>query len=524
MTRVLVTMLSFLGALSQLTAQSATYRNPVIPGDHADPSLTRIGAEFWATSTSSAWAPVFPLLHSRDLVNWSLAGAVFEQAPLWSAGNYWAPEISQYKGRIFVYYTARRKGGPLCVAVATADRPMGPYTDHGPLVCEDLGSIDPVTAVDENGDRYLIWKRDGNSRKQPTPIQIQKLSDDGTQLIGERKELIRNDQPWEGQLVEGPFVLRRNGWFYLFYSAAGCCGIKCDYRVGAARARHLLGPYEKYSKNPILSGNEKWVCPGHGSLTVDAQGRDFFLYHAYEAKDSIFVGRQALLDRVEWTPDEWPVIDAGRGPSTSAQLPFRSRRPQDEPNLYEDNFQDKKLRPEWQWPWDQQPKVGFVSQGGAWLEISPGPSRASDRVGAVLAVEPKAGDYSVTVMLDTKTVQENDWAGLTAYGDEKNALGIALHQKTITIWRRRGGKDATTATAPCGESVIHLKLQVAGGDQYSFAYSGDGTHWTTLNEKLSGDYLPPWDLAARIAISAGGSSSIRARFASFRVKYLQKTR
>src|SRR3954471_1575023 len=151
MTRVLVTMLSFLGALSQLTAQSATYRNPVIPGDHADPSLIRIGAEFWATSTSSAWAPVFPLLHSRDLVNWSLAGAVFEQAPLWSAGNYWAPEISQYKGRIFVYYTARRKGGPLCVAVATADRPMGPYTDHGPLVCEDLGSIDPVTAVDENG-------------------------------------------------------------------------------------------------------------------------------------------------------------------------------------------------------------------------------------------------------------------------------------------------------------------------------------------------------------------------------------
>ena len=522
MARLFVAVLSLWASLSQGAAQSATYSNPVIPGDHPDPSLTRIGGEFWATSTSSAWAPVFPLLHSRDLVNWDLAGAVFDQAPQWSAGNYWAPEISYFKGRVYLYYTARRRGGPLCVAVATADRPAGPYTDHGPMICEDVGSIDPVTAVDEKGDRYLIWKRDGNSQKQPTPIQIQKLSEDGTTLVGAKTELIRNDEPWEGQLVEGPFVLHRNGWFYLFYSAAGCCGVKCDYRVGVARARHLLGPYEKYAKNPILSSNQRWVCPGHGSVTVDVQGREFFLYHAYDPKNSIFVGRQGLLDRVEWTPDEWPVIDGGEGPSIDAQLPFPSQPPAETASVFDDNFRGKKLRPEWQWPWDQPPTVSFGDGSGGCLELAPRGSRASDRVGAVLAIEPLTGDYHATVQLDPHGLRDDDWAGLTAYGDENNALGIALHQKSITVWRRRAAKDATTATTarPPG-SAVYLKMQVSGGDQYTFAYSGDGTHWTALNESLSGDYLPPWDLATRIAISAGGSSSTRARFASFRVQYAQ---
>src|SRR5690242_10200212 len=123
MARLFVAVLSLWASLSHLAAQPATYSNPVIPGDHPDPSVTRIGNEFWATSTSSAWAPVFPLLHSRDLVNWALAGAVFEHAPQWSAGNYWAPEISYFKGKVYVYYTARRRDGPLCVAAATAERP-----------------------------------------------------------------------------------------------------------------------------------------------------------------------------------------------------------------------------------------------------------------------------------------------------------------------------------------------------------------------------------------------------------------
>src|SRR5215216_4051595 len=193
-----------LGACS-LSAQAQPrpeYANPAIAGDYPDPSVIRVGRDYWATATTSEWAPEFPLLRSRDLVNWQVYGAVFHKRPSWSDGNYWAPEIAEYRGRYYVYYVGHKKGGSLCVAVASASRPQGPYTDHGPLVCQDAGSIDAMPVTDENGRRYLTWKEDGNSRKLPTPIWAQRLSTDGTKLAGEKRELIRNDAPWEAQLGE----------------------------------------------------------------------------------------------------------------------------------------------------------------------------------------------------------------------------------------------------------------------------------------------------------------------------------
>src|SRR5919205_1054500 len=91
-----------------------TFENPVLPGDYPDPSVIRVGNDYWATATTSQWAPIFPLLHSTDLVNWRLVSSVFQSPPPWSAGSYWASEIAEADGRFFVYYTARRKDGPLC--------------------------------------------------------------------------------------------------------------------------------------------------------------------------------------------------------------------------------------------------------------------------------------------------------------------------------------------------------------------------------------------------------------------------
>ena len=174
----------------------ASYANPVMAGDFPDPSVLRVGRDYWAAATSSEWGPQYPILHSRDLVNWEIAGPVFRRPPAWSVGNYWAPELSEDRGRFFVYYAARKRNGPLCVAVATARRPQGPYSDHGPLVCQEVGSIDAFPVTDETGQRYLLWKEDGNSVSKPTPIWAQRLSTDGTRLVGERRELVRNDQAW----------------------------------------------------------------------------------------------------------------------------------------------------------------------------------------------------------------------------------------------------------------------------------------------------------------------------------------
>ncbi len=175
--------------------QKALYKNPVIPGDFPDPSVIRVGEDYWAMTTTGTWAPHFPILHSRDLVNWRIVGYVFQQKPPWVKSDFWAPEIIHDRGRFLVYYTARRddgarKVGTLCVAVATAPAPAGPYNDHGPLVCQipelkNVGSIDAFFIRDEQNRPYLVWKADGNDAEpdQPTSIFAQRLSKTGPSLL-----------------------------------------------------------------------------------------------------------------------------------------------------------------------------------------------------------------------------------------------------------------------------------------------------------------------------------------------------
>src|SRR3569832_1516034 len=128
----LIVVWATLFAGSVMAQSRPMYSNPVMAGDYPDTSIIRVGQDYWATATTSHWALLFPILHSRDLVNWAVVGAAMQKRPDWSDGNYWAPEISQVRGRYFIYYTGHKKGGSLCVAVMTASHPRGPYTDHGP--------------------------------------------------------------------------------------------------------------------------------------------------------------------------------------------------------------------------------------------------------------------------------------------------------------------------------------------------------------------------------------------------------
>ncbi len=489
-----------------------TYRNPAMAGDFPDPSVIRVGRDYWAAATSSEWAPEFPILHSRDLVNWEIVGAVFEKRPAWSVGKYWAPEISEYRGRFYIYYAAQKKDGPLCVAVATASRPIGPYTDHGPLVCQEVGSIDGFPVTDEKGERYLLWKEDGNSVSKRTPIWAQRLSADGTRLVGERRELFHNDQAWEkhaslpyGDLVEGPAVVRHNGWFYIFYSGNFCCARECNYMMGVARSRSLMGPWEKNPGNPILRGNETWKCPGHGTIVTDASGRDFLLYHAYKADDFVYVGRQALLDRIDWGANGWPTINGGRGPSLSAASPLGARDRAAEYSFF-DEFTSASLVPGWQWPAYNEPDVRVESgnMGQVVLAASSANQFKTEMVGAVLARSPAVGDYTATTRVNTKEMRRSASGGLSAYGDHENALGASVVDNRVTLWRLEKGNLQTVKemNAP-NAGYLFLRMTARDGHLYRFAFSTDNRRWTNVGEELDGQYLPPWDRGVRVALTAG---------------------
>ncbi|HUR47356.1 MAG TPA: family 43 glycosylhydrolase, partial [Candidatus Saccharimonadales bacterium] len=468
-------------------------------------------------ATSSEWGPQFPILHSTDLVNWEITGDVFPHRPAWASANFWAPEIAEYKGKYYIYYVGRKKGAALAVAVATADKPSGPYTDHGPLVSQAAGSIDPVPFNDEKGQRYLIWKEDGNSRKLPTILWAQKLDEEGTKLIGEPKEILRNDAPWEGAVVEGPFFVRRDGWFYLFYSGSGCCGANCNYALGVARSKTLLGPWEKNPANPILVGNGSWRCPGHGSIIEDEKSRYWLLYHAYSAKDFIFTGREALLDEVKFDSNQWPTINEGKGPSQLATSPFGAQQKKLELS-FSDNFSSNALKPGWQWPQDNEPRFHIETQDGGALILSPRPERSKDLLGAVLARSTTTGDYTATATLNVSRQKPSILAGLSAFGDSANAMGAGYKDNKLVLWRRDKGqhKQLAELEAPKGDK-IHLRLSTRQGHSFQFAASADGQTWIPIGDDLQGKHLPPWDRSIRVALTVGGSENGSARFESVKI-------
>ena len=496
-------------------AAEAFYENPVIPGDHPDPSIIRVGKDYWATSTSSEWGPQFPLLHSTDLVNWEQTGDVFAHRPDWAQGNFWAPEISEFKGRYYVYYVGKKKGGHLAVAVATADKPGGPYTDHGPLVSQEHGSIDPVPCLDENDKPYLVWKDDNNSAHLQTTIWAQRLEDDGLTLIdGEPKALIHNDVDWEGPLVEGPYVLRRGNWFYLFYSGNGCCGIDCHYGMGVARSHSLLGPWEKNPANPILALNDKWKCPGHGSIVTDERRRYWLLYHAYSVHSSVYTGREAVLDEVKFGADDWPTINDGMGPSKKAVSPYGAA--QSHENLkFAEKFSEKRLRPGWQWPQSQEP---VYKLSGGELVLFGNPEYATNAFQAVFARSTLTGDYTAFIEIDMASLPAGSSAGLSAFGDSANAIGLSVGDSKLTLWWRKHGVAANLAQMDAPKAKkLQLRLVTRDGFKLAFASSTDGKRWTSIGDDQLGKNLPPWDRSLRVALTLAGDKDAQAGFTRFQM-------
>jgi beta-xylosidase len=501
-------------------AAAQVYQNPVIPGDFPDPSVIRVGEDFYATATTGGWSPHFPLMHSRDLINWKIIGAVFERKPAWAKGDFWAPEITVDRGRYFVYYTARRdegknKKGTLCVAVAVAANPAGPYADKGPLVCQEMGSIDAFFIRDENDKPFLIWKEDGNDRAQPTWLYAQPLDESGTRLSGNPKKLFRNTDAWEKHVIEGSYIVRRNGWFYHFYSGNACCGRGCNYALGVARSRTLLGEWEKSPANPILAANDAWQCPGHGSIVTTADGRDFMLYHAYRRRSDAFnIGREALLDEIKWQ-NGWATINNGRGASRQAAVPIGGTR-QQKIFALSDEFNDQLLDPKWSYP-IYNAQTARLENG--FLTVAPTAEQlqAEKTPEVVLAERTVSGDYTATTRLDYKNLKADEQAGISAFGWRGAAVGISLGGGKIFVWRREAGgqKEVASEPLPAETSVISLRFKVAGGEAFRFSFSTDDKNWREIGGEVTASHVE----GARIALVYHATSTTAgARFDWLRVE------
>jgi beta-xylosidase len=375
------------------------------------------------------------------------------------------------------------------------------------LIAQEAGSIDPVPFTDAKGVRWLLWKEDGNSRKLPTPIWIQRLREDGLQLIGDKHEILRNEAPWEGAVTEGPFVVRRGDFYYLFYSGNACCGRGCNYALGVARARDMLGPWEKSPANPILAGNDVWRCPGHGSIVSDADGRYWLLYHAYAKNGFVATGREMLLDEVIFGSDGWPTINGGKGPSTRANAPAAARTQGDLSGFRDEFSAPGALPPGWQWPVGQKP-VARVSDGMLTLTTAEEPATAVRSITVPTFVAETA--------VDVRRLANGTFAGLVVFGDRMNHLALVTDGKTVELWTQRKGQRATVAQTDAQKGgAIRLRVACLNGDKFRFAVQAAGGIWKEISTETDGTFLPPWDRGVRTGMYVAGGKDAAVSFDYF---------
>lgn len=310
------------------------YQNPIFGPTFADPSIIKgDDGYFYAYGTEDDWGDghgphLIPIIRSKDLIHWEFYRDAFTEKPVWKegGGGLWAPDISRHQdGTYYLYYAFSVWGDPNpAIGVATATKPGGPFTDHGPLfTSESIGvdnSIDPQFFQDEDGKSYLFW----GSFHGIYGIQ---LADDRLHTIGQKFQIADTS-------YEAPYIIKRDGFYYLFVSAGTCCdGENSTYHVKVGRSKSVKGPYKDQKGIPLLEGggtvilafngepgknSKQFVGPGHNAIITDDQGNDWIIYHAINEDDPRLLNgatkRPLMIDRMIWK-DGWPTVK-NQEPST----------------------------------------------------------------------------------------------------------------------------------------------------------------------------------------------------------------
>ena len=309
-----------------------TYVNPVLDEDFPDPAVILAPDGYYyayATQTlrGGRWINI-QVARSADLLRWEDLGDALPDKPDWAleTQDFWAPSVIYDGSTYFMYYSAtpdvchqHELGHAL--AVATSTSPEGPFVDMGMPMLLGAGFeyIDPMAFDDPVTGKHLLYWGSGYQ-----PIKVQELSDDRMSFASDSAPI---DLIWPNgrnggfpRLVEASWVIRHDGFYYLFYSGDNCCGPHADYGVMVARSESATGPFETLETakgvphSLILFKNDRWLAPGHNCIVIDEAGQHWMVYHAIDVnrprqkqEDEINSRRILLIDRIEWHGG-WPWV------------------------------------------------------------------------------------------------------------------------------------------------------------------------------------------------------------------------
>ena len=448
-TRISKLILCLLFVCLWITSRAQTYPRLLLAGDYPDPSIIREGKDFYMTNSSFNYVPGLLIWHSTDLVNWTPIARALHALD----GSVYAPDLVKYKGRYYIYYPAAGAN-----YVVYADDIRGPWSQPVKL---DLTGIDPGHVVDEDGKRYLYVDKGA----------IAPLSDDGLKVTGPKKTVYegwRFPKDWKTEgngdmFLEGPKLLHKDGYYYMVSAEGGTAGPATSHMVVVARSKSVFGPWENSPYNPLVhtyNASDPWWSKGHGTLIDDAEGNWWVVYHAY-AQGYHTLGRQTLIDPVEWTADGWVKLRHDARP--------RARVPEKHGLVLSDDFTGKQLGLQWTFWKEYAPES--LSFGKDGISVKAKGKTPTD--GRLLLTTATDKNYELTTEI---TLGKGNTGGLLLFYDEKAYAGVASDGKTLTIYRN--GEKAETMPSDYHK---HFYLRLLNrANRVTLSASKDGKSWKEL--------------------------------------------
>ena len=454
------------------TPLSKMYKNPIRTGFFPDPSIVRVGNDYYMVNSTFIYFPCIPVSHSTDLIHWKIIGYAITN-PEWAmldelegGRGFWAPDISYHNGCFYIAATYRMNDDGTVYRkqfVVSSDKPEGPYTK--PAIIDEDG-IDPSIFNDDDGRRYMLLNRGA---------RIFELNEDATKQISEAEMLYYGDHK---RAPEGPHLLKKDGYYYLFEAEGGTGP---GHRITVSRSKTLKGRYEPCPYNPIMRQTDEDAmiqrC-GHGKPVQTQNGEWYMVYLCgrkligENGEQCSMLGRETALDPITWTADGWPIVNQLKGPSC---LQVR-------PNLPDDVLREKEELTSFtketfyqNWTFVRAPESdGYDMKDGCLYLKASRKNLDSMYARNILVRRQTAFDFAAECKMQIPDLKPGQDAGVTCYYDENTYLKFGVFGKddgyVVKVQEKIGEQVIDHPETPVQKGWICLYIETKGFKrQFSFS-------------------------------------------------------
>ena len=466
-----------------------TYKNPIIHADYSDPDVIRVGDDYYMIASSFDAVPGLPILHSKDLVNWTIIGhALHRQPPIdhfsqTQHGNgVWAPAIRYHNNEFYIYYPDPDFG----IYLIKSKNILGPWSE--PVLVETgKGLIDPCPLWDDNGKVYLAHAYAGSRAGIKSIIVIQELNAAGTKTMND--PVLVFDGHAHHPTVEGPKLYKRNNYYYIFAPAGG---VSTGWQL-VLRSKNIYGPYEE--KIVMDQGTTTINGPHQGAWVTTQTNENWFIHF----QDKGAYGRVVHLQPMTWKND-WPIIGVNKNNSGKGEPVLNYKRP-NVGKIYPiitpqetDEFDNSHSGLQWQWQANPKETWSMIKPEGALrLNAIKVPDSAKNYwdVPAVLLQKFPAEEFSVITKINFYPKLVGDKIGLIVMG--MNYAYISINKKNDGIYfsysvckeADKGKHEEEKISEKIIDGNVYLKVSVSKRAICSFSYSVDGKIFNQLHETFA---------------------------------------